>query len=102
MNFISRYQYGVISNRLKQPVTDRTLIGNRLYEAVTDRFNCCNGLDLTSDITNSCNRHLRSLLPEVHIGNGHSGGQFRCQPAALMCNERKTTTITDLGACNGF
>jgi hypothetical protein len=43
-NFIARYQYIVISNVLKQPVTDRALIGNGLYEPVIDRFNICNGL----------------------------------------------------------
>jgi hypothetical protein len=31
MDFIARYQYGVISNGLKQPVTDRALISNGLY-----------------------------------------------------------------------
>jgi hypothetical protein len=31
MNFIARYQYGVINNGLKQPVTDRALISNGLY-----------------------------------------------------------------------
>jgi hypothetical protein len=31
-------------NVLKQPVTDRALIGNGLYMPVTDRFNICNGL----------------------------------------------------------
>jgi hypothetical protein len=30
-DFIARYQYGVISNELKQPVTDRALISNGLY-----------------------------------------------------------------------
>jgi hypothetical protein len=54
-DFIARYQYGVISNRLKQPVTDRALISNELYELVTDRFNLCNGLYLTSVTNNSCN-----------------------------------------------
>jgi hypothetical protein len=68
-DFIARYQYGVISNGLKQPVTDRTLISNRLYELVTDRFNLCNELYLTSVTKNSCNGRLRRPLPEVHIGN---------------------------------
>jgi hypothetical protein len=36
--------YGSVSNELKQPVTDRALIGNRLYKPITDRFNICNGL----------------------------------------------------------
>jgi hypothetical protein len=36
----------VISNGLKQPVTDKALISNGLYKLVTDRFNLCNGLDL--------------------------------------------------------
>jgi hypothetical protein len=51
--------------------------------------------------TNSCNRRLRSPLPEVHIGNGRSGGQPRGRPAELMGNRRQTTTVTDVGACNG-
>jgi hypothetical protein len=70
MDFIACYQYRVISNGLKQPVTNRALISNELYELVTDRFNLCNGLYLTSVTKNSCNRHLRRPLPEVHIGNG--------------------------------
>jgi hypothetical protein len=90
----------VISNRLKQPVTDRALISNELYELVTDRFNLCNGLYLTSVTRNSCNDHLRRLLPEVHIGNRHCGGQPRGQPAALTCNVHQVTTVTDVGACN--
>jgi hypothetical protein len=61
----------------------------------------CNKLDLTSVTTNSCNGRLRSLLPEVHIGNEHSGGKPRGRPAALMGNGRQTTTVTDVGACNG-
>jgi hypothetical protein len=43
-DFIAHYQYRVISNRLKQPVTDRASIGNGLYKPVTDKFNICNGL----------------------------------------------------------
>jgi hypothetical protein len=31
IDFIARNQYGVISNGLKQPVTDRVLISNGLY-----------------------------------------------------------------------
>jgi hypothetical protein len=42
MDFIDQYQYRVISKGLKQPVTDRALIGNELYKPVTDRFNICN------------------------------------------------------------
>jgi hypothetical protein len=42
MDFIARYQYRVISNELKQPVTDRPFIGNGLYKPITDRFNICN------------------------------------------------------------
>jgi hypothetical protein len=34
MDFIARYQYGVISNRLKQPITDRVLISNGLSHPV--------------------------------------------------------------------
>jgi hypothetical protein len=61
-DFLTRYQNDS-RNRLKQPFTDRTLIGNGLYEPVTNRFNICNGLNLTSITTNSCNCHLRSMRP---------------------------------------
>jgi hypothetical protein len=91
----------VINNGLKQLVTDRVLISNGLYELVTDRFNLCNGLYLTSVTKNTCNGRLRIPLPEVHIGNGRCGGQPRGQPAALICNGRQVTTVTDVGACNG-
>jgi hypothetical protein len=91
----------VISNGVKQSVTDKALISNGLYEPVTDRFNMCNGLDLTSITNNSCNGRLRRPLPEVHIGSGHCGGQPRGRPAALICNGRQTTTVADVGACNG-
>jgi hypothetical protein len=91
----------VISNGLKQPDTDRVLISNGLYELVTDRFNLCNGLDLTSVTKNACNRHLRRPFPDVHIGNRHCEGQPRGRPAALICNGRQVTTVTDVGACNG-
>jgi hypothetical protein len=91
----------VISNRLKQPVTDRVLINNGLYELVTDRFNLCNGLYLTSVTKDSFNGHLRRPLPEVHIGNGSCGGQPRGRPGTLICNGRQVTTVTDVGACNG-
>jgi hypothetical protein len=90
----------VISFGLKGPVTDRALIGNRLYEPVADSFKCCNGLGLTSVTTNSCNGHLRSPLPELHIGNGCSGRQPRGRAVALMGNRRQTITITNVGACN--
>jgi hypothetical protein len=90
----------VISNGLKEPVTDRALIGNGFYKPVTDRFNFCNSLALTSATMNSCNGRLRSPLPEVHIGNGRSGGKPRGRPAALLGNRRQTTTVTDVGACN--
>jgi hypothetical protein len=90
-----------ISNGLKQPVTDRPLIGNGLYKPVTDRFNICNRLYLTSVTKNLCNARLRSPLPEVHIGNGHCGGQPRGRPGALIGNGRQTTTVTDVGGCNG-
>jgi hypothetical protein len=43
-DFIACYQYRVISNGLKQLITDRALIGNELYKPITDRFNICNGL----------------------------------------------------------
>jgi hypothetical protein len=90
----------VINNRLKQLVSDRVLISNGLYEPVIDRFNFCNRLNLTFITTKSCNRHLRSLLPEVHIGNGHSRGKPQGRHAALMGNRRQTTTVTDVDACN--
>jgi hypothetical protein len=44
MDFIARYQYRVISNGLKQPVTDRALIDSELSKPVTNRSNICNGL----------------------------------------------------------
>jgi hypothetical protein len=50
---------------------------------------------------NSCNGHLRRPLPELHIGNGHCGDQPRGLPNALIGNERQTTTVTDVGGCNG-
>jgi hypothetical protein len=90
----------VISNGLKQPVTDRAVIGNGLYKPVTDRFDFCNGLDFTSVTTNSCKRRLTSPLPEVHIGNGRCGGQLQGWPATL-CNGCQTTTVIDVGVCNG-
>jgi hypothetical protein len=92
----------VISNGLKQLVTDRALISNGLYELVTDRFKLCNRLDLTSVTKNSCNWHLRRPLPEVHTGNECCGGQPRGRPAALIYNGCQTTTVTNVGACNGF
>jgi hypothetical protein len=99
--FIAYYQYGVISNRLKQLVTDRALISNELYELVTDMFNLCNGLYLTSVTKNLCNGCLRRPLPEAHIGNRRCGGQSRGRPAALIYNGRQVTTVTNVGACNG-
>jgi hypothetical protein len=96
-DFIARYQYG-ISSGLKNPVTNRELIGNK---PVTDRFSFCNGLYLTSVTNNSCDVHLRSPLPEVRIGNWHCGGQPRGRLGTLMGNGCQTTTVTDVGACNG-
>jgi hypothetical protein len=90
-----------IGNGLKQPVTNRALIGNGLYKPVTDRFNICNGLYLTFVTKNLCNGRLRSPLPEVHIGNGRCGGQPRGRPGVLIGNEHQTTTVTDVGGCNG-
>jgi hypothetical protein len=58
-DLIARYQYSVISNGLKQPVTDRALISNELYYFVTDKFHLCNRLHLTSVTKNSCNGRLR-------------------------------------------
>jgi hypothetical protein len=45
--------------------------------------------------------HLRSPLPEVHIGNRRCGGQPKGRPGAPIGNGRQTTTVTDLGGCNG-
>jgi hypothetical protein len=90
-----------IYNGLKQSVTNRALIGNRIYKPVTYRFNICNGLSSTSVTKNLCNGRLRSPLPEVHIGNGCCGGQPLGRPGALIGNRRQTTTITDVGGCNG-
>jgi hypothetical protein len=90
-----------ISNGLKQPITDRALIGNGLYKPVTDRFNICNRLYLTSVTKNLCNGRLRSPLPEVHIGNRRCGGQPRGRLGALIGNGCQTTTVTDVGGCNG-
>jgi hypothetical protein len=98
-DFIARYQYGVISNELIQPFTNRASISIGLYQLVTDMFNLCNGLYLTSK--NLCNWRLRSLLPELHIGNRCCGGQPRGRPAALIGNGSQTTTVTHVGACNG-
>jgi hypothetical protein len=50
---------------------------------------------------NSCNGRLRSPLPEVHIGNGSCGGQPRGRPGALISNGHQTTTVIDVGGCNG-
>jgi hypothetical protein len=91
----------VISNRLKHLVIDRVLIGNGVYKPVTDRFNIFKGLYLTSVTKNSCNRRLRSLLPEVHIGNGRCGGQHRGRPGALMGNGRQTTIVIYVGGRSG-
>jgi hypothetical protein len=91
----------VISNGLKEFVTDRVLIGNRFYEPVTERFNICNGLNLTSVTKNFGNGRLRIPLPEVLIGNRCCGGEPRGRPTALMGNGRQTTIVTDVGACNG-
>jgi hypothetical protein len=90
-----------ISNGLKQPVTDRELIGNGLYKPITNRFNICNGLSLASVTKNLCNEHLRSPLPEVHIGNERCGGQPQGRPGALIGNGHQTTTVTDVGGYNG-
>jgi hypothetical protein len=87
------------SNGPKQPITDRALISNGLYKPVTDRFNICNGLSLTSVTKNLCNRHLRSPLPEVYIGNGRCGGQPLGRP--IGNNECQTTIVTDVDGCNG-
>ena len=71
----------VISNGLKEPVTDRFYFRNRRM--------------LTSVTKKTCNGRLRSPLPEVLIGNGRCGGEVGVEPAALMRNGRQTTTVTD-------
>jgi hypothetical protein len=58
-------------------------------------------LYLTSVTKNSCNGRLRSPLPEVHIGNERCGGQPRGRPGVLIGKGRQTTTVTDVGGCNG-
>ena len=91
----------VIGNGLKEPVTDRVVIGNGLKGLVTDRFNFRNGRILTSVTKNNCNERLRSPLLEVLIGNGRCVGHVGVEPATLMRNGRQTTTVTDGGPCNG-
>jgi hypothetical protein len=76
-------------------------MGNRLYKHVNDRFNIFNGLPLTSITKNLCNGRLRSLLSEVHISIGRRGGQPPGRPRVLIGNGRQTTTVTDMGGCNG-
>jgi hypothetical protein len=49
---------------------------------------------------NTCNKRLRSPLPEVLIGNGCCGGEVGVESAALMGNGSKTTTFTDVGPYN--
>jgi hypothetical protein len=44
---------------------------------------------------NSCNRRLRSLLPEVFIGNGFCGGEFR-----VGNDGRQITTVTYVSSYN--
>jgi hypothetical protein len=56
---------------------------------------------LTFVTKNLCNGRLRSPLLEVHIGNVHCGGQPRGRPGVLIGNEHQTTTVTDVGGCNG-
>jgi hypothetical protein len=90
-----------ISNRRKQPVTDRALISNRLYKPVTGRFNICNRLSLRSVTKNLCNGCLRSPSLEVHIGNGHCGGQPWGRHSTLIGNRHQTTTVTHVGGCKG-
>jgi hypothetical protein len=52
-DFIARYQYRVISNRLKKLVTDRPLIGNRLYKSLL--------IGLTF-VTSSFNIHYKEFM----------------------------------------
>jgi hypothetical protein len=56
---------------------------------------------LTFVTKNLCNGHLRSPLPEVHVGNRRCGGQPGGRPGAPIGNGRETTTVTDVGGCNG-
>jgi hypothetical protein len=77
------------------------VISNKLKEPVTNRFNFHNGRVLTSVTKNSCNECLRSPLPEVFIGNGCCGGEVGVEPATLMGNGRQTIIVTDVGPCNG-
>jgi hypothetical protein len=96
------YKHASIGNGLYSSLPIQQGIDrNGLYKPVTDRFNICNGFYLTSVTKNLCNGRLRSLLPEVHIGNGRCGGQPRGLPGALIGNRRQTTTVTDVGGCNG-
>jgi hypothetical protein len=44
---------------------------------------------------------LSSPLHEVHIGNGRCGGQPPGRTGTLIGNGRQTTTVTDVGRCNG-
>jgi hypothetical protein len=50
---------------------------------------------------NLCNGRLRNPLLEVHIGNGRCEGQPQERPGALIGNGCQTTTVTDVGGCNG-
>jgi hypothetical protein len=58
-------------------------------------FNFCNGRILMFVAKNSCNRRLRSLLPEVFIGNGFCGGEFR-----VGNDGRQITTVTYVSSYN--
>jgi hypothetical protein len=92
-----------ISNGLEEPVIDRALalISNGLYYSLPIGLTSVTGSYLTSVTKISCNGRLRSPLPEVHIGNGRCGGQPRGHPGTLIGNGCQTTTVTDVGGCNG-
>jgi hypothetical protein len=101
-NFKAGYNTVVISNGLKETITDRALIGNGFRSPLPIGLTfVINGHTLMSVTTNSCNGRLRSQLSEVLICNGRCGGKPRGGSAVLMGNGRQTTTVTDVGACNG-
>jgi hypothetical protein len=41
------------------------------------------------------------MLPEVYIGNECCGGQPGGRPGVPIGNGRQTTTVADVGGCNG-
>jgi hypothetical protein len=63
-----------ISNGLKQPVTDRALIGNGFTSPLTIGLTFVMG-SFNTRYKEFFNRRLRSPLPEVHIVHRSCGGQ---------------------------